>query len=559
MRRAKIVATLGPSSNSIEMIEKLIRNGMNVARVNMSHGSYDDHRKLIQTIRSASKKTGWEVAILLDLQGPKIRVDKLSENLTLKEGETWVIGETKLKKNYPEYENCFIPTNYEKLVNDTESGMRVLFDDGLIIAKAIQKDREVLKIEIITGGILKSNKGINLPDADVSAPSFTQKDRSDLMFGLENMVDYVALSFVRRASCIQEVKGIIHALKQRVPVVAKIEKPQAIDNIDEIIDVADVIMVARGDMGVELGNHLVPQVQKKIIGKCNDKGVPVITATQMLESMINNPTPTRAEASDVANAIWDGTDAVMLSGETAAGKYPVEAVKMMSSIIIEAERVPKERPYMRNMDLSSVNSATMVAASLIAEKTNAKRILAVTQTGNSCLKLSRFRPKTSVLGVTNEIKTVRRMCLMWGVTPFLLDEYDEDDSELEYEVIERVKKFQELKNGDKLVITRGDGQFFSRGTSNSVRVEIIKDANKEYGSNDDILSVEFSKGRILLDTNVCASCQNCVQICPHQIWQVKDNESRDTYIKKENVEKCTFDMECVRVCPSGAIEISSND
>ena len=557
MRRAKIVATLGPSSDSVETIRKLIAAGMNVARMNMSHGTHESHAKVIENIREASRKENQEVAILLDLQGPKIRVDKLKEPLQLKDGDTWVIGPTEFQKKYSKYKDCYIPTVYKDLVKDCKDGCRILFDDGLIVAEALEKDGDVYKIKVLVGGELKSNKGINLPDVVVSAPSLSEKDRDDLMFGLRHDVDYVALSFVKSADDIKSLKYDLHRLRKNIPIVAKIENPSAVDNIESIIEVTDVIMVARGDMGVELGNHLVPAIQKRIIELCNRVGVPVITATQMLESMITNSTPTRAEASDVANSIWDGTDAVMLSGETASGKYPVEAIQMMSKVVEEAEKRPKERPLLRNIDLGSVNSSVMVAASLIAEKTNAKRIVAVTQSGNSCLKIARFRPNTPVLGVTNDIQVIRKMSLYWGVFPYYLSGYDEQDEELEEKVIEQIKDKLSLHNGEKLVITRGDGKFFSKGRSNSVRVKIMKDNPKAIAGTDTLETVEFDKGQINLDIHSCASCQNCIAICPHDIWMVSDSDERQTTINKSKAANCELDLECVQVCPTGAIEIIS--
>lgn len=559
MRRAKIVSTLGPASNTVETISQMIRAGLNVARVNMSHGTHEAHKQLIANIREASRIVGQEVAVLIDLQGPKIRVDKVDTPLELKSGSDWVIGVSKDKEKYPEYKDCFIPTVYEKLVDDCHDGARILFDDGLMVARAVTKDRGVYKIKIEVGGFLKSNKGINLPDCDVSAPAFTEKDREDLIFGLKENCDYIALSFVRRKEDVQEVKYLLHSLKKNVPIISKIEKPQAVDNLEEIMEVTDVIMVARGDMGVELGNHLVPAVQKKMIRMCNERHIPVITATQMLETMTENPTPTRAEASDVANAIWDGTDAVMLSGETAAGKYPVETIKMMDSIIMEAERTPKERPFLRHMDLSNVNASVMVAASMIAEKIHAKRILSVTESGHSCLKISHFRPSIPVLGVTNNLDAVRKLSLYWGVTPFYLVDYDEDNFDFQEDIVQKVKTNLDLVNGDKLVITRGDGKFFARGSSNSVKVEIIKDRPKVPGGQDVLQEASDAKKKILLDTSVCASCQNCVHICPHDIWKVSKDELSNTYINEAKINDCTMDYECIRVCPTGAIEILPMD
>ena len=556
-RRAKIVSTIGPSSNSVEMLEKLIMAGINVARVNMSHGTHEGHTKTIQNIRQASKNTGYEVAILCDLQGPKIRVDKLKENIELKAGETWVIGPSAEFENYPQYQDKFIPTVYKDLVHDAHEGATILFDDGLMEAKATKKEGEVLHIEVIVGGTLKSNKGINLPNVNVSAPSFTDKDREDLIFGLKNDIDYIALSFVRRAQDIQEVKHLLHKLKKNVPIISKIEKPEAVENIEEIIKVTDVIMIARGDMGVEVGNHLVPSIQKRIIGLCNEAGVPVITATQMLESMTTNSRPTRAEANDVANAVWDGTDAVMLSGETASGAYPLEAVQMMSSIVMEAEKMPKERPLLRHMDLKNISSSLQIAASLIAEKSNARWIMSITQSGNSCLQMSRFRSQKRVLGVTNSIQVMRKMCLYWGITPFYFQEKENDITSIQDQMIEILKDKRLVENGDKIVITHGDGNYFKQGTSNSLRVDIVKDVPKEKASNK-IDEAEIDKnGRIILDTSLCASCQMCISVCPHNIYEVGEGSERNTVINKMNAKHCSMDMECVEKCPTGALEILS--
>ncbi|MDO9183459.1 MAG: pyruvate kinase [Bacteriovorax sp.] len=559
MRRAKIVATIGPSSSSKEMITQLIMAGMNVCRINMSHGTYEAHQQVIKNIREASKETGYEVAILADLQGPKIRVDKLPEPLKLESGSEWVIGASKVQNNYPEYKEKYIPTIYENLVADCHDGARILFDDGLIIAEAVSRDRDVYKIRVNVGGTLKSNKGINLPDCDVSAPAFTEKDKEDLMFALKEGADYVALSFVRKKEDILAVKHLLHSLKVNIPIISKIEKPQAVDNLEEILSVTDMIMVARGDMGVEVGNHLVPSIQKKMINRCNALGIPVITATQMLESMTENPTPTRAEASDVANAIWDGTDAVMLSGETASGKYPLETIRMMDKIVQEAEKTPKERPFLRAQDLSSVTASIMVAASMIAEKIDARRIVSVTESGSSCLRITQFRPSVPVLGITNSLKVARRMCLYWGVSPFIVTNETHENAEFIKNVLREIKERLKLVNGDKIVLTRGDGKFFSQGSSNSVKVELIRDAPKVKGGSQGLEEASDNVKKILLDTHVCASCQACVQVCPHDIWAVTKDEKKNTYIQASNISKCSMDMACVESCPMGAIEIIPTD
>ncbi len=558
IRRAKIIATIGPSSNTIEMLEKMIKAGMNAARVNMSHGTYEAHEQSIKNIRQASINVGREVAILLDLQGPKIRVDKLPEPLVLNENDIWVIGPSHVKDQYPEYAKNFIPTIYKNLVKDAHVGARILFDDGLLEAEAIEKDRDVLKIKVSVGGILKSNKGINLPYVKVSAPSFTDKDREDLLFGLKQGIDYVALSFVRTADDVLEVKALLHKMKIQVPIVSKIEKPEALDNMESIVQVSDAIMIARGDMGVEVGNHLVPGIQKKMIKVCNELGKPIITATQMLESMITNSRPTRAEASDVANAIWDGTDCVMLSGETASGKYPLEAIQIMGQIILEAESKPTERPFLRHMDISSVTASVQVAASIIAEKLKARWIISITEGGNSCLKMTRFRPKTHVLGVTNSLHVIRKMSLYWGINPYYFNIHENNDlTKLEELMVEKLKKENLLKNGDKVVVTVGDGKFFRQGTTNSIRVETIKDVPKAIlnTDQDSIQEVSFDQGKFLLDTSICASCQVCISVCPFEIFSASIEDNHETRINGLNVHKCVLDMACVEGCPTGAIEI----
>jgi pyruvate kinase len=559
-RRAKIVATLGPASDSKEVITRLIHSGLNVARINMSHGTHEGHKKVIDTIREVSLHIGKEVGILLDLQGPKIRVDKLPENLILSSGEKWAIGTKDALVKYPDFKDNAIPTVYKDLVKDSEVGVRVLFDDGLIIAKAIDKKEDILIIEVSVGGELKSNKGINLPDTNVSCPSLTPKDEEDLVFGLRADVDFVALSFVRKAEDIQKVKNIIHKRKLNIPIIAKVENPEAIENIDEIIEASDIVMVARGDLGVELGNHLVPSLQKMIIRKCNETGTPVITATQMLESMIHNPTPTRAEASDVANAIWDGTDAVMLSGETAAGKYPELTIQMMAQVVIEAEKTPKSRPYLRNVELSSTTSTLQVAASLIAEKVNAKWIICVTQGGNSSLKISRFRPQNKVIGLTNSLKVARKMSLYWGVRPMIIDVGEaEDISVVEKDNIDMFIRKLGLVKGDKIVITHGDGKYFKDGFSNSVRVETVRRNPKSTKkSTDSLLVGESDKVSILLETDICASCQNCIQVCPHGIYTYSKDDQKRTIIDQSRVIHCDMDGQCVEVCPTGALELIPN-
>lgn len=562
-RRAKIVGTLGPASSTVEKICELINAGLDVVRINMSHGTHEGHKLVIKNVREASLQVGKEVAILLDLQGPKIRVDKLPTPLELKKGEEWFIGTKQAIQKCPQYESRFIPTIYEKLVDDAVAGCTILFDDGLLEAKGIGREGDLFKIVVIEGGLLKSNKGINLPDVKVSAPSFTDKDKEDLLFGVSQGVDYVAMSFVRSADDVLIVKSLLHRLRSNLPIVAKIEKPEAIDNIEGILRVTDVVMVARGDMGVEIGNHKVPSVQKKLIAECNRLGRPVITATQMLESMIEHSRPTRAEASDVANAVWDGTDAVMLSAETASGAYPVEAVKMMDRVIREAEQTPKDRPLLRNMDLLDVSSNLQVAGSMMAEKLNARWGVVVTQSGHSALKMSRFRSRSEILAITNSVPVLRKMALYWGIQTYLFQHKNldgkEDLVELERALIEELKAKGMLSIGDKIVIVRGDGRYFSQGTSNSIRVEIIMDHSKKAGMGHNLEIAEFSAGRILADRDICASCQSCITTCPHDIWIPREDDKTRTTLNVSQAPLCTFDMECVNSCPTGAIEIIQNE
>lgn len=465
-RRAKIIGTLGPSSSTLEKVRGLIRAGVNTVRINMSHGLREEHRKLIHTVREASRLERWEVAILVDLQGPKIRVDKLDSPLHLKAEEHWIIGE----KKYQGHEELYIPTTYESLPQDAKIGDRILFDDGLIEAKVVEKQENNLKILIQVGGILTSNKGINLPGVDVSAPCLTEKDIDDLKLAVEEKADFIALSFVRRAQDIIHAKALIKELGGDQPIVSKIEKPEALENIDQIISESDLIMVARGDMGVEVGNHLVPEIQKNLIEKCNNTGTPVITATQMLESMISHSSPTRAEATDVANAVWDGTDILMLSGETAVGKYPIKAVEMMSKLIWEAERRPKVRGYLRDIEIKDPISALAVAAAMVAEKIDGKWILAVSEGGNSPLKMSRFRPIKPVFGVSSSLCVTRRLCMYWGVTPFYVQSDGKSLLELSDDAIEKLKRENLVEKGDDIVIMHGAGVSFEKRTEQSVRV-----------------------------------------------------------------------------------------
>jgi pyruvate kinase len=418
MPRAKIVCTLGPSSSSPERIGELIDAGMNVARLNFSHGSHEDHAKMLQTVRSEADKRGKAIAALLDLQGPKIRVGKIKDGqMELKPGAELIITTEPILG-----EGNRVSTTYSMLTRDVKVGDHILLDDGyLSLAVTSVADREV-KTVVVAGGILKNNKGINLPGVEVSAPALSEKDRIDIGFALRMGVDYVALSFVRRPEDVIEAKRLLTVDNVSIPVIAKIEKPQALERLGDIIDVSDGIMVARGDLGVEMGPEKVPLWQKRIIEETNKRGKIVITATQMLESMITQPRPTRAEASDVANAVLDATDALMLSGETASGLHPVEAVRTMARIIEEIEKSAYYKAEHEIPDIQLAVSANAIAhaAYTAAKAMKLRTIVAVSDSGGAARLLSEYRPEANIVVLTTNEVSFRRLALVWGVTPVLI-------------------------------------------------------------------------------------------------------------------------------------------
>lgn len=418
MPRAKIVCTLGPASSTPERIGELIDAGMNVARLNFSHGSHEDHARMLAIVRSEADRRGKAVAALLDLQGPKIRVGRFANGqIELRPGAEFTITT----------EPCMgdekrVSTSYTLLPSDVKPGDQILLDDGYLGLAVTAVDGKDVRTVVVTGGILKNNKGINLPGVDVSAPALSEKDRTDIGFALRHGVDYVALSFVRRAEDVIEAKRLLTVDGMSIPVIAKIEKPQALERLGEIIDVSDGIMVARGDLGVELGPEKVPLWQKRIIEETNKRGKIVITATQMLESMITQPRPTRAEASDVANAVLDATDALMLSGETASGAHPVEAVKTMARIIDEIEKSAYYKAEHQVPDIQLAISANAIAhaAYTAAKAMKLRTIVAVSDSGGAARLLSEYRPEANVVVLTTDEVSFRRLALIWGVTPVLV-------------------------------------------------------------------------------------------------------------------------------------------
>jgi pyruvate kinase len=423
-RKAKIVATIGPASESESELERLIKAGMNVARLNFSHGTHAEHAIRIETIRRVSDKLGIVVGILQDLQGPKIRVGNLAAPIQLSEGQVVILHAATVSPAPSEITK--VPVDFRQLFDAVRVGDKLLLDDGRLALEAASVGKDSLTAHVLVGGLLTGHKGINLPGVRLRIAGFTEKDRSDLAFGIEHQVDAVAVSFVRTAADVKKVRSAMEQLSPDRPaplLIAKLERPEALDELEAILDVVDGVMVARGDLGVELPPERVPALQKKIISAANRRNRLVITATQMLESMVENPLPTRAEASDVANAIFDGTDALMLSAETASGKYPVEAVTMMDRIASEAEAHFMEwGQESRALEGPSESDAASMAraAHALAKDLNVTAVASFTARGQSAWLLSKIRPRVPILAFTPHPETLRRMAFLWGVTPYLV-------------------------------------------------------------------------------------------------------------------------------------------
>jgi pyruvate kinase len=472
-RRTKIVCTLGPSSNTVEKIDQLVRNGMNIARVNFSHGTHEDNSEVIENVRKVADRYDVSLPILADLQGPKIRVGNMKDGAQEIEKGDYVTLTPKEMKGTSDV----IPVDYKDLVHDAVEGNKILIDDGLLELKVMRKDSDSLVAQVIVGGTLKSRKGLNLPDVDLSMPSLTEKDISDLEFALSKGVDYIGMSFVRSADDIQEVISRVRAQDSNAGIVAKIEKPEAVEVIDDIIEESSGIMVARGDLGIEIASEKVPMVQKKIIDRSRQAGKPVITATQMLDSMIENPRPTRAESSDVANAVLDGTDAVMLSGETAAGAYPVESLQTMAKICRSVEnnaphiyhslsyRKPtwKEKQVIESLAYSCV---------VLAENVEAKVISTITHSGNTARRIAKFRPQVPIVAFTESDEVRRQLGMVWGVRPVKIDEIFDTDKSVKL-MEEHLKRHGLVNIGDRAIIATGM-PIAKRGHTNMIKVSTIE-------------------------------------------------------------------------------------
>jgi pyruvate kinase len=473
MRKTKIVATVGPSCWEPELLRDMILKGVNVFRLNMSHALQENVGKRVSDIREQAKEVGRNVAIMMDVQGPKIRVGMFKKGQVLLEvGQTFIFDQ-----NPEEGDESRVNTTYKTVHKDVKVGDLILLDDGKLelIVQDIQDDRVIA--EVIIGGILKNKKGMNLPDVKIGLPPLTEKDIKDLKLGCTLDIDYVAMSFVQRAQDITYLRNILKMEKREdIRIIAKIEKPVAVEDIDKIIKFTDSIMIARGDLGVEISPEKVPGVQKRIIQICNKRGCPVITATQMLDSMENSPKPTRAEASDVANAILDGTDAVMLSGETASGKYPVKSVEMMRKIILETESEMGYgiRPWsFFEMEESSVSEAISYSACQVARAVDARAICCFTQSGAQAGRISKFRPEHPIIAITYDARMANRVCLLWGVVPIQIPaaEMLDDEIVLAEEILLNRKWALE---SEKIVITGGIPMHIS-GTTNVVKVHYMSD------------------------------------------------------------------------------------
>ncbi|MBK7651375.1 MAG: pyruvate kinase [Flammeovirgaceae bacterium] len=467
--KTKIVATIGPASNNKEMLRALAKEGVDVFRLNFSHGSHADHQKVIDFVREINVELGTHIALLQDLQGPKIRVNEMQPGIEIKAGDTITITTKEVLGNQE-----LVSTSYEGLPKDVKVGDMILIDDGKIELKVKEVKATEVVCTVVYGGPLKSRKGINLPYSKVSAPSLTDKDYEDLEFGLKNKVDWVALSFVRKATDIEILRAYIDRFKSTTRIVAKIEKPEALENIDAIIAATDAIMVARGDLGVEIWMEEVPMVQKMLVDKCNEASKPVIVATQMMESMIENPRPTRAETNDVANAVLDGADALMLSAETAAGKYPIEVIRSMVRTIGSVEKSGNIFYKFRHIDPKSpnyFNDSLILTACKLAQEVKAKAIVGMTQLGYVAFKASSHRPDANIFAFTSNDTILNTMNLVWATKAYHYDKAASTDETIA-DVEKILKRDGHVTTGD-IFIMLASMPIQDRGRANMIKVHVV--------------------------------------------------------------------------------------
>lgn len=512
LKKTKIVCTIGPASESKEMLRELMLAGMNVTRLNFSHGDYEEHQKRIDTIKEVREELGLHVAIMLDTKGPEIRLKKFKDDMTvnLNMGDEFTITTRDV-----EGDEHIAAVSYDGIVHDLRIGDKILIDDGLVELEVIKKidDTDLLCL-VLNSGEIKNHKGVNLPNIKTNLPAVTEKDKADIMFGIENEVDFIAASFIRKMEDVNEIRKILEDNGgEFIDIISKIENAEGIDNMDDIIRTSDGIMVARGDLGVEVNTEDIPLVQKELIRKCNDAGKPVITATQMLDSMIRNPRPTRAEVTDVANAILDGTSAIMLSGETAAGKYPLEAVKTMSNIAIRIEesidyraKLYEKSAHIENTTTNAISKSTCT----IAQDLGAQAIITASSSGNTPRAISKFRPKETIVAVATNDRVMRKLALEWGVETAKTQLFSNTDNLIDGSV-EAAIEGGFVKEGDLVVITAGVPVGMS-GTTNLIRVHTIGKVLLQgtglgmesgigrvvVGSSEDELLPKFEHGDILV-------------------------------------------------------------
>ncbi len=511
-RRTKIVATIGPATESPERIRELVQAGATTFRLNFSHGDHSEHATRIATIRQVAHELGVHIGILQDLQGPKIRLGRFEEGpITLGKGDHFALTSKQVRCN-----QTVATVTYDKLAEEVTAGSRILLDDGRVEMKVDRVDEvdQTLHCIVTVGGVLSNNKGVNFPDVQLSVRALTTKDRQDLAFGLQQGVDWVALSFVRNPSDMQEIRELIRKHGFSTPVVAKIEKFEAIDQIDAILPLCDGVMVARGDLGVEMPAEEVPLLQKDLIHKANSLGIPIITATQMLDSMASSPRPTRAEVSDVANAILDGTDAVMLSNETAVGDFPVEAVETMATIARRIERDYPQRPIDSHLP-STIPNAISGAVSSIARQLNAAAILPLTKSGATAHNVSKFRPSTPILAVTSAVSVARKLPLVRGVTPLLIETQQSTTATFTL-AMGVAQELGVLKDGDLCVQTAGTLAGVS-GSTDLIKVGIVS-AVLGRGTG-------FGSGSISGKVRIATCASDCAKLEPGEVLVANDTNA----------------------------------
>lgn len=468
MKKTKIICTLGPACGSEPMLRSLIEGGMNAARFNFSHGNHDSHLEQLQRLRSVAAELDAPIAAILDTKGPEIRIRSVAEGASLSSGSEFTLTTREI-----DGDNTIASVTYASLHEELSSGCRILIDDGLIELRVLRIVAQDIVCSVINGGPLSSNKSINIPDVHINLPSLTERDRADISFAIENDFDYIAASFVRRASDVLDIRELLESAGGGgIGIIAKIENGEGVRNMSEIIDAADAVMVARGDLGVEIPAHEVPVIQKQLVSKCTEAGKPVIIATQLLDSMIRNPRPTRAEISDVANAVFESASCVMLSGETASGKYPVESLRAMSDTLLSAERVMQYGKKTRFVPSGVISDAISHSCCLTATDLGAQAILAATASGHTAKVISRYKPGCEIIALTTTERVRRQLSLFWGVRSYLTPPATSTD-ELFDMCLETAVKHGDVKSGDIVIITAGVPVGRS-GTTNLIKAQVVE-------------------------------------------------------------------------------------